>query len=136
MNRVLLFFAATTVFTLVLALEFARHQLSPRELGIGLLIVCISGFAALMFIVRNPNRKLNVQPGPPATSIDAFTRKHLIWRIRKAKITIAIMLLALVVGLSQIRHLPIGPLLVGLAINLLTTAISIETVVRLRKILQ
>jgi hypothetical protein len=36
----------------------------------------------------------------------------------------------LVLGLTQIRNFPVLPLLVGLVVNLLTTAISVRTVVR------
>ena len=38
--------------------------------------------------------------------------------------------------LTQIRNFPVLPLRVDLAVNLLTTAISVRTVVRLQKILR
>ena len=52
-----------------------------------------------------------------------------------AKVRIALMGIVLVVGLNQTRDFPVLALLVGLALNLLITARSVQTVIRLRKIL-
>jgi hypothetical protein len=136
MKRVSLLFACSVGVTMVLAVEFSRHQLSPRGLGIGLLIVCIFIGAVVASIVGKSHREFNAQAGQPAAAaIDAVTRKRLLSRMRRAKITIVLMFVVLVLGLTQIRLLPIGPLIIGVAINLLTTAKSVQTVIRLKRIL-
>ena len=43
---------------------------------------------------------------------------------------------ALALGLIQINDFPVSPLLVGLTMNLLITIQSVQTVIRLRKILE
>jgi len=45
------------------------------------------------------------------------------------------MVIALVVALIEIRDFPVPALLVGLELNLLTTAHEVRTVIRLRKVL-
>lgn len=120
---------------ILLSLEFSRGRLSPRGLGIALLILCIAYGTAAVLIIKKSAKELTLPLGLSGTSIDPATRKLLLRRIRRAKTTIALMGIVLMLALIQIRDFPVLPLLVGLAMNLLITAQSVQTVIRLKKIL-
>jgi hypothetical protein len=134
MKRLLLFSACSVGVMTLLTVAFSRGLLSPRGLGIALLTLCIAIGSAAVLIIKKPAKEFAVSPGPHGT-IDAVTRKRLLWRLRMAKTRIVIMGIALVLGLTQIRDFPVLALLVGLALNLLITAQSVQTVMRLKKIL-
>jgi hypothetical protein len=120
---------------ILLAREFIVGFLSPHGLLIAVFIVGLATAAVMMFIVTKSAKEFNVPTLVPGTSIDAVTRNRLLRRIRMAKTTIVIMGVTLVVGLIEFKNGPVLPLLVGVVINLLTTAKSVQTVVRLKKLL-
>ena len=93
---------------LLLSYEFSQGLLSPRMLGLALLI-------------------LRIGLGVGAVLLGEFGGRKLVSSLMGA---------VLVLGLTQIRNFPVLPLRVDLAVNLLTTAISVRTVVRLQKILR
>jgi hypothetical protein len=94
-------------------------------------MVCIAIGVGFVFIKRSAK-----EFAPPSGNpIDDLTRKRLIWRLRAAKTMILLMGIGLVFGLTQVRNGPLLPLLVGLVMNLLITAKSVQTVVRLKIIL-
>jgi hypothetical protein len=134
-KRLLLLSACSAGVMILFALGSSRGILSPRGLGIALAILCIAIAIGTVLIIKKSAKELRVTPGPPGSSTDAVTRNRLLWRLRMAKTTIVIMGVALVAGLTQIKNSPILPLLVGLIMNLLITAKSVQTVVRLKKIL-
>jgi hypothetical protein len=118
------------------ALAFGHRLLSPRALGIVLLISCIAFGVAAVLTVKKSSREFMVPPRPPRDiAIDAVTRAQLLRRIRLAQIIIVIMGAALVVGLTEIKDGPILPLLVGVVLNLLIIGRSIHTIVQSKKIL-
>ena len=65
----------------------------------------------------------------PGASVDEATRK----RIKRAKVEIAILAILLLNGLRYIGSLPLWPLLVGVAVNLLMIAYEVQVVRRLKK---
>jgi len=135
MKRLLLLCGCSMAVTILLVREFSHGLLSPRGYAIALPALGAAVFIGAVLIVKRSAKEFAVLPGPPGTSIDAVTRKRLLWRLRMAKTRIAIMGIALVLGLTQIRDFPVLALLVGLALNLLITAQSVQTVIRLKKIL-
>jgi hypothetical protein len=143
MKRMLLFSVCFVGAMLVLAIGFTRGALSPRELGIALLVLCIAMFTSVVLIARKTAREWQPKIFPPAgTPIDPAAHKLLIWQMRAAKTMIALMAVGLVAGFNEVRNFStwgsdkrlIGSaLLVGLVMNLLTTTLSVKTLVRLRK---
>ncbi|MCU1272345.1 MAG: hypothetical protein JWN74_3639 [Acidobacteriaceae bacterium] len=131
-KRMLLLSGCSVTVIILLSYEFSHRNLSPRGLGIALLIVCAAIGTAAAFLIKKSAKEFAV---PPGTSVNAVTRKQLLWQIRMAKIRIAIMGVALVLGLTQSRDFPLLALLIGLVLNLLITAQSVQTVVRVKKIL-
>jgi hypothetical protein len=136
MKRLFLLFGCSVLIAILLGYEFSRGFFSPRGLGIVLLILCIAIGVGVVLIAKSA-RPLMVPFAPSGPAIDPGTRKLLMRAVRRAKIRIAMMgaLLVLAVVLPEIRNAPIAGLLAGLAINLLITATSIRTVVRLQKVL-
>jgi hypothetical protein len=135
MKRLLLLSACSVAAMVALAIEFSHELLSPRQLGIALLVLCIAIGTGAVVIVKKSAKEFALAPALPGTSIDAVTRKRLIWQIRAAKTMIVLMGVALVAGLAEVKNGPLLPLLVGVAMNLMITATSVRTVVRLKKIL-
>jgi hypothetical protein len=90
-----------------------------------------------VLIIKKSAEEFATPPVPPRTPIDAFDRKLLLRVVRKAKTRIATMavLLVLEMGLPEIRNVPVWALLVAFAVNLLIIVISVQTVVRVQKIL-
>jgi len=135
MKRLLILSACSAGVLILLSYEFSHGRLSLRGLGIVLLIFAFGVGTAAVLITKKSGKGFTSPPGPSGTSIDAATRNQLLWRIRMAKVRIVIAAVVLVVGLIQIRDLPVLVLVVGLAVNLTITVNSALTVVRLRKIL-
>jgi hypothetical protein len=88
---------------------------------------------AMVLITKKSAKEFTVLLTGP--SIDPATRKLLLRGIRRAKTTIVLMGAALALALIQIKDFPVLAVLVGLTLNLLITAQSVQTVIRLRKIL-
>jgi hypothetical protein len=133
-KRLILLSACSAVVMIPLALETGRGHLSPRGLGISLLIVCFSMGVGFALIVRRTASEFKVPPPAPGSPIDDDTRKRLLLSIRGAKAMIILLAAGLVFGLSQGG--PPLPLLVGAAINLSITAWLILRVRRLQKTLK
>ncbi len=118
---------------ILLGYEFSEGALSPRALGLILLILCSVIVIMVAFIIRRKPNSPSAIPESLGTPIDAAGQKQLLWRIRMAKLRIIIMILALVWGLTQMRNLPLFPLLLGAIVNLVVTGMSIRTIVLLQK---
>jgi hypothetical protein len=133
-RKLLLLFACSVVAAILVSYEFGRGSLSPRGLGIALLALLIAIGIVLVLIIRSA-KGFTAPLGQPETSIDPANHKRLFWLIRMAQARVATMAVVVVLGLTQIRDFPVWALLVGVAISLAITAKSVQTVVRLRKIL-
>jgi hypothetical protein len=145
MKRLLLLYVCSVGGVLLLTYGFSRAFFSPRGLGVALVILCIAIATGAVLINKTSAKEFAVPARLPGAAIDTVTRKRLLWRIRMAKTTIAIMGVGLVAGLTEARAVPfweqpgrwprVSALLVGVIMNLLITARSVQTVVRLKKIL-
>jgi hypothetical protein len=122
----LLFSACFVAVTLLLIRAVAVGFLSPRSLGIVLSIFLISSAAAFLRIVAK--MRTTTQP----KNLEA-NRKQCLTQIRIAKLAIAILVLLLLNSLFQLRHGPLLPLSVGVAINVLVTVTLVRIVLRLKK---
>lgn len=134
-KRWILLYACSFGVALLLLFGFIRGFLSPRERGIAMLLWAIATVTGVVLVVKRTAKEIQTSPRPPGAPIDDATRKLLLRRIRRAKTTIILMCVVLVLALIQIRHLPMAALLVGIALNLLTTAHEARTTIRLKKIL-
>jgi hypothetical protein len=132
-KRRMLFFACSVGVAILLSYEFSRGILSPRSLGVALVLLCIAIGTGAVTIIKKSANEFAVISQSHGTTIDAATRKRLLWRMRRAKITIVVMLVTLAFGLINIRTIPVPGLLVGLAMNVLITAESVQTVFRVKK---
>jgi hypothetical protein len=121
-KRFWLLIIAGTCASLLLAVGFAAHFLSPRELALGMIaLVCaISIVVARLF--RTASKSRSIKGGSKRTSEEAFTvlGRHpaLIWILR---FVVALMLVSLVEGLWRAHGAPIAPQIVGVTMNLLFT---------------
>jgi len=108
-KRLVPFFACSVGVTLLLSYEFIHGLLSPRRLGLALLILCIASGLGDVLIIKKSAKEFAIPPLPPRTPIDAFDRKLLLRVVRKAKIRIATMAVHLVLGmgLPEIRNVPV-----------------------------
>ena len=127
---ILLFSACFVVASVLLAHEFAVGVLSPRALGIALLVLCVGGGFVFVVILVKVQHRLQAQR--EASSPDAI-RKRRLSQIRVGKIAIVILVLALINGLVTERNAPLLPLLVGVTMNLLITFAIARTVIRLQR---
>jgi len=71
--RRMLLLSVSVGLMILLAVEFGRGLLSPRELGIALLILCVAIGSGAVLIVRKSAGEYRVAPEP---SIDDVTRKR------------------------------------------------------------
>jgi hypothetical protein len=126
-KRLLLFSACSLGAMTLLVLAFSRGFLSPRGLGIALLIMCVA--IGSVAIIKKSAKEFAILPG---TSIDdTTTRKRRLLGIRAGKAMIALLALTLVLGLF--RGGPLAPVLVGIAVNLAMMLSLIWWVLRLQR---
>jgi hypothetical protein len=135
LKRLVLLSICSTGVIFALALASRHGLLSPRAMGIALLILCVAIGAAAVRIAKKTSREFKVPAEPPGAATDVATRNRLLWRIRMAKMMIVLMGGGLAVGIIEIKDGPILPWLVGLALNLLTTGRSIQVIVQSKKLL-
>ncbi len=115
--------------------EFIRGALSPRGFGIAGLILGLAYCTAVALTIKKSAKEFTASLGPSAPSIDEATRTLFLRRIRRAKTNIAFLTVVLVLALIQIRNFPPLALLVGGALNLLTSAHEVRTIIRLKRVL-
>lgn len=128
-KRLLLFSAYSVGAMTLLVLAFSRGFLSPRGLGIALLIMCIAIGSVAVAIIKKSAKEFAILLG---TSIDeTTTRKRRLLGIRAGKAMIALLALTLVLGLF--RGGPLAPVLVGIAVNLAMMLSLIWWVLRLQR---
>jgi drug/metabolite transporter (DMT)-like permease len=72
-RRLLLLSVCSVGVTILLALEFGRGLLSPRELGIALLILCVAIGGGAVLIIR---KSVSEHREGPKSSIDDVARKR------------------------------------------------------------
>lgn len=130
MKRLLLLSSCSVGVMTLLALGFSRGLLSPRELGIAIVMLGGGVGTWAVLIMKRSAREFKL---PPGTSIDDVTRKRRLLGIRAGKVAIAVLAVLLLVRLRGIGSDPLLPLLVTIAINLCIMAAVIQVVVRLQK---
>lgn len=114
----------------IIALEYANGALSPRGLGIALLLLVSASVCVSIILMRCLGRPLRDSPQTAAAN-DVEKRSRL-W-IRIGITMIALMALGLVSGLRMLGHAPLAPLLVGITMNLLITSYLIRLVMRMKR---
>jgi len=133
----LLFFVGVPSMLILVAVAFAHRLISPRGLGVVIFALYVAVFATVVFVCK----KSAGESGLGSVSIDTPTRKVLVRRMWMAKMMIVLMTVSLIAAIvsfassKEFREGPIVPLLVGLVMNLLITASSVRTVMRLQKLL-
>jgi hypothetical protein len=120
--------------SLLITLAFIRGFLSPRALGIALLLLVLTEAALFVRIVRKVANRSRLQPDPHCTD-DAERKRRLLY-IRLGKLVILFLFLLLINGLFKLRDGPLMPLLVGIAINILAIFAVARTVMRLQSSLK
>jgi len=131
MKRLLPLSVCSVGAMVLLALGFSRGLLSPRGLGVAILIL---GFAVAIWaalIAKKSAKESKVPSAPSGLSIDADTRQRRPLGIRVGKIVIVILALLLIFRLLQG-----GPpllLAVSAIVNLFIMAAVIQVVVRLQR---
>ena len=120
-------FLATTIFV---ALEF-----KGRALGVALLLDSMAMVGAFFAIAYRAaaSRQQGLALGGP---VDDSTRRRYSRQIRIAKIAIVVLVALLLNGLRRFESGPVGPQLVGIAVNLAMIASLVWVVLRLRKTIQ
>jgi len=122
--------------SLLITLAFIRGFLSPRALGIALLLLVLTEAALFVRIVRKVDNRSRLQPDPHCTD-DAERKRRLLYiRLGKLVILFLFLFLLLINGLFKLRDGPLMPLLVGIAINILATFAVARTVMRLQSSLK
>jgi hypothetical protein len=134
-KRLLVLFVCFVGVGSLLNYVFGRGLLSPRGLGVALLILCIALVSGFLLSVKKSAKEFAMPLEPDGTATNATTRKLLLWRMRRAKKRIVIMVFVLALALINFRSFPLLPLLVGVALNLLITARSVQIVFRIKKAL-
>lgn len=130
----------TACFTSVLLLvTFAAVSglLSPRELGIAVISVCAIGFVVLWvaFVkIRTKEAATQILDAPPVV-LDVARRKRITRSIRFCKAWIALFVLCLIFGLAQSKGAPLGPVMIGVTMNLLWTTGLVLRVRQLKRTL-
>src|SRR5579864_3906413 len=136
MNRVikwlLMLSVCSVALLLVLARLFATGHLSPRGLGIGLLMYCIGVSCLFIQVVKKSAR---TEP-EASLRIDDMSRRRRLLAVQAGWTAIAILVLLLINGLRQLGNVPTLPLAVGATMNLLTTAVILRIVLRVQKTLR
>jgi len=133
MKRLLLMSVCSVGLMILVAREFAHGHLSPRELGITLLILSIAIGTWGVLISKKTAKEYRVTPGPPGTAIDPVTRKRRLLGIRVGQVVIVILALSLLNGLRLIGQAPVLPLLTGVVVNLCIIGVVIRVVVKLQR---
>lgn len=116
------------MLSLLLIRAFTTGLLSPRALGILLLVFAV-GSAGLFLRVLS---KLGKRSAPQSGDAGTLARRRSV-QIRAAKVAIAVLVLLLVNGLFELRSGPLLPLLVGITINILLTITLVRIVIRLQE---
>jgi hypothetical protein len=122
---------------LVLVHEFITKSLSPRGLGIAMILLIIAsglGIIVAFGLIRSSN-KVNVNSSETAqpSILSQRAQRRGVNAIRAAKILVVILLLGLLNGLRLIGRVPPWALLVGVTINLLLTTSIIWIIVKSQK---
>ena len=133
----LVFSACFMSVVLVLVHEFITKSLSPRGLGIAMILLIIAsglGIIVAFGLIRSSN-KVNVNSSETAqpSILSQRAQRRGVNAIRAAKILVVILLLGLLNGLRLIGRVPPWALLVGVTINLLLTTSIIWIIVKSQK---
>jgi hypothetical protein len=128
--RIALFSACFLAISLVLVRELVVGFLSPRGLGIALLLLFIGSLIVFTRMVAADVRTRS-RTWPEGQPLDHTRRK-----IRLGKIAIVILMVLLLNGFFELRHGLVFPLLVGIGMNILITITIARTVLRLQKSLK
>ena len=119
---------------MLVALAFVAGFLSPRALGIALLLLVVGEAALFLRIVRKAAKVSRMQLEP--VCVDKAERRRRLLYIRLGKMAILFLVLLLINGLLKLRGGPLMPLLVGIAMNILATFAIARTVMRLQSSLK
>jgi len=129
----LLFSACFVAVLLLVAHEFAAGSISARGLAVAIIVlfvVCL----LFLFLPHGRFRTTSVESSmrvPSGAPVDTSTREKRLRTIRKLRIAVVFLAVALMTGLLQ--HAPPWALMVGAGINLCMMAVVIRALVRLQK---
>ena len=135
-QKLLLWAACGVGVSLLLTREFVVGFLSPRELGIALIVFFFATLVVLkrVFTVGVTMPSQTVREGTP---IDSSTREQRLRDIRKLRIAVAALVLLLLIGLWRYSgNIPRLQLLVLVGINLFITVTIIRAIRRLQSSLK
>jgi hypothetical protein len=82
MKRILLMSVCAVGALILIAREFARGLISPRGLGVALLIVSVGIGVGTVLIIRKETAELSRSSASPGTAADESTRRSLMNRLR------------------------------------------------------
>ena len=128
MKVTLLFSVFVVMLSLLLVHAFTTGLLSPRALGIVLLVFAVGSAGLFLRALSKLDKRSALQSGDAGT----LAQRRSV-QIRAAKVAIAVLVLLLVNGLFQLRSGPLLPLLVGITINVLSTITLVRIVIRLQE---
>jgi len=130
----LLFSVGFLSISLLLARAFVMGFLSPRALGITLLLVFVASLAVFTRIVAGLRTGSGIQGED--RPLDQAGRKRRLRQIRLGEIAIVILVVLLLNALFRLRHEFLLPQLVGIGMNILITITVARVVIRLQKSLK
>jgi hypothetical protein len=115
---------------ILVSIAFSRGLLSPRELGIAMVILFIAIFISLRLI----RKKLAKQIAEPAIALDDDTRRRILRGIWMRKVWIGVLALLLLVGIANgVANRAWLPTLAGVGMNLLWMYVTAHEIRRLRE---
>jgi hypothetical protein len=122
----------------LVTIAFARGLLSGRQLAISVLLLGVAIGLSWVLVIKSAAKSLKTSPGNQDTSICAVTRKHHLLAIRRSKISIAVLLILLVLGLVLALHqdAPLFPTLAGAGVNVCMILALLQNIARLKRDLQ
>lgn len=137
LKATLLFSAGFICALLGVVLAFSKGFVSPRWLGIVLLLLCIGGVIALFAVSRRFATAEVFNAAPVASNTtDPTVRKRRLFLIRFYQAWIVLLVVCLVSALGKAGSVPIAPLAVGVVVNLSIVAACLLMVKRLQRSLR
>jgi hypothetical protein len=135
LKKLLVLCGCSVAVIVVIVREFGNGALSSRALRISLAALAIAVGSTTVVMLKRSATKFTASRTGHGPLTDTGIREGLVRQIRKAKIRVVAMtaLLLLGLGLPEIRSAPLWVLLVALAVNLLITGTSVQTIVRMKR---
>jgi hypothetical protein len=105
-----------TALVLPFVYAFVKSAISPRELGVGILLLVALLFLAILYRLRSKNIAHN-QPQPPSDNDSVRAAAA----VRKLRVAVVALPAALILGLWLTRGEALAPRIIGAAMNVLIT---------------